>query len=175
MGSIRIDKPRLYLGWTCPFHMAIHHCIRVASNGIWSLNLSFYCSSLYHVTTQKAHCMSVLTSDYQHVIAEQCAWGHGCCHSWPSFTDWKSHGLVAGDDNRQCWQLKCPAAPADWTQTWFTWCCGSPTTIRSQRGPWGCHHELPVLLRIYNLSSWGPLLSPDTVCSHKNEQRLRLG
>ena len=98
-----------------------------------------------------------------------------CWRSWLTVTDWKSHGLVAGDDNRQYWQLKSPAAPADWPQTWFAWCCGSPRTIGSQQRPQGCHWWNACTSVHLQLSSWGPLLSHDTVYSHKNRQRLRLG
>ena len=62
-----------------------------------------------------------------------------CWRFWLTFTDWKSHGLVTGDNNRRYWHLKCPVAPADWPQTWFAWCCGSQRTIGSQRRPRGCH------------------------------------
>ena len=70
MGSIRVDKPGLNPGLTLPFHMAINHCIRVASysvkDGVCSLGLPSYRSSLYYVAAKKVCGTSALTSDYRH-------------------------------------------------------------------------------------------------------------
>ena len=48
----------------------VNHCVRVTSysaiDGVWSLCILSYRSSLYHVAAKKVHSTSALTSDYGH-------------------------------------------------------------------------------------------------------------
>ena len=66
VGSTQVDEPGLNQGLALPFHMAVNHCIRVASNvrkdGIWSLGLIVLLS--HHVVAKKVRSMSALMSDY---------------------------------------------------------------------------------------------------------------